>query len=1427
MCLRTAFIACICFFATQFAWSCNSYNALSYIENKGQWANTVLYRAGLHNGAMFLEKNGITLNIFDEREWLYHYNHTRDLSKYSPADKNVLHCFAYQIQFLQSNPHVEITAQHPESSYYNYFLGRDRSRWASYVKGYEDVYYKNLYDNTDLRITSMQGVFKYEFILHPGASLHSIQLNYAACTNMFIQNEKLYIVTPFDTIVENTPYIYQNTNGRQQKIKGRYVLNGNVLGFELLEKYDPSKDLIIDPVVIFSTYSGSTADNFGYCATYDSRGNAYAGGSAFGNGYPTTLGAYQLSWAGGTGAGSLIGTDMAITKYSSDGSTRIYSTYLGGNSDEVPHSLIVNSNDELFILGTSSSTNYPCTPRAFDTTFNGGTRVIMNGLGLDYLNGSDMVVTRFSADGASLLASTYLGGSANDGLNTSATLKINYADEIRGEIQIDENDNVYIGSSTYSSDFPVSAGAFQPIHNGGQDACLVKMDNNLSLLVYSTFIGGNLDDAAYSVEIDKAKNIYFTGGTSSATFPLAGSPYRSFYGGGRSDAYVAKLNPTGTVLLASTLFGSNEYDQSYFVRLNKAEEVFLYGQTLALADTFIINAGYFNSGGGQFISKFKNALDTIVWSTAFGTGGKVDISPTAFLVDLCSKVYLAGWGGNVNIFGGTSGFPFGGTSGLDTTSDAIQAITDNSDFYLLVIEDDASAISFGSYFGGLSSQDHVDGGTSRFDKFGIIYQSVCASCGRMQDFPIYPHPDSVVSSRNNSSNCNNAVFKIDFNLPFILADFSATPLLCAPANVTFVNESRSFSTTTYEWNFGDGSPISTLQNPTHTYTAYGSYTVRLIIRDPNACNIADTAYQTIFVLQNGRDTLVTLRVCDTQSLQIGFPPINDTNITYNWVPATQLNFNDIANPIAQITGNQTYVCYISIAGCTDTFTQVIEVDSIEIALENDTVACPFDTVRMQVINFNPGDVLSYTWQPTSNIIGSNSNSSAVVFTTDSTQMHVVVSNVTGCKDSVDAWVYTRLEIPRIIASFTHNDIACLPATLSFTNSSTEILRSGFQWSFGDGATSNAVNPSHTYIDTGTYVIRLIQNYSILCVVSDTFYDTIHLRYPIKDTLLEKIICEGEEVQIGISCNDSFVQYQWTPSSSLNNDSICNPLAQPTSSTLYTCAIQDANCEDTLYQWVRISQPAIDASDTIVTCPGLAVSLYVQSIVVGDTMIYNWQPLSNILDGENTNRPLVFTQDSTQFIVQGINQYGCIAYDTLVLRSLSDGVQVSATAESDSAEYLQTIQLNAVSPDVVSYSWSPSSAVNNASIANPTSVIRETSTFIVQAIDSLGCIAFDTVVVYRKALKCGQSALFIPNAFSPNSDGNNDILYVRGKNLLRMYFAVYDRWGEKVFETDDINTGWDGMYKGKKLDPAVFGYVFEGVCENGETLKDKGNITLIR
>ena len=220
--------------------------------------------------------------------------------------------------------------------------------------------------------------------------------------------------------------------------------------------------------------------------------------------------------------------------------------------------------------------------------------------------------------------------------------------------------------------------------------------------------------------------------------------------------------------------------------------------------------------------------------------GKPNISPTAFLVDVCNKIYISGWGSSIGI--GNAGTTFN----LPITPNAFQSNTDGNDFYLMVLDGNMSNLIYATYFGGNQATEHVDGGTSRFDKKGIVYQCVCAGCGGYSDFPTTV---GVVSSTNNAasgSQCNSAVFKFNFDFPTTISNFSA-PWVGCDTTISFQNLSIGAGNTTYQWFFGDGNS-SAQDNPTHSYNQNGIYDVTLITNDPTSCNLSDTIIKQIYII---------------------------------------------------------------------------------------------------------------------------------------------------------------------------------------------------------------------------------------------------------------------------------------------------------------------------------------------------------------------------------------------------------------------------------------------------------------------------------------------------------------------------------------------------------------------------------------------------
>ncbi len=1233
--------------------------------NKGQWHQNVAFRTDLPNGKLYLEEKGFTFDLYEGKrmaEFLGHH-HGKDAGK---GPKSVpFH--AYRVRFQNSTGPTSIDRKGKSRSYANYYLSNDPEDWASKVHAYRKVRYRSLYEGIDLKLRKKQGkgALKYDLIISPKGDPADIQLLYKGMDRLDIDDQgRLLVRTSVGTVKEARPKAYQRIDGEKVKVPCRYELNGNELEFRFPEGYKGDHELVIDPTLIFSTYSGSGSDNFGYTATFDDEGFLYSGSTAFGNSYPTTSGAYQQSWAGGTGAGNLTGTDIAISKYDTSGTYLVWSTYLGGSSDELPHSMIVNENDELFVYGTTSSPDFPVTPSAYDTSFSGGNGVSLNGIGVDFKNGADIIVSRISNDGTALMASTFIGGSANDGLNTDGDLRYNYADEVRGEIIIDDKNRCYIASTTRSTDFPTTSGTYKPnAPSGNQNGCLIKLDNSLTTLLWSTYFGGSGKDAIYSLTLDKKDNLFITGGTTSQNLNTDSTVIQPQNAGGRADAYVAHMSSNGDSLIRASYWGSPEYDQSYFVRLDSDDDVHLFGQTEKMDSTFIIDASYAQPHSGQYITQMSTELDSVIWSTVFGAGDdSVNISPTAFLVDVCHKIYLSGWGGGANDFSPTPDIS-GSTKGMDITNNAYQDSTDGSDFYLMVLRNDASGIEYGSYMGGPKSEEHVDGGTSRFDKKGHIYQSVCAGCGNNSDFPIKPDPGAV-SPTNNSQNCNNAVFKIDFGLPIAVADLDHPGVTCKGDSVSFTNKSKGGHDLT--WLFGDGDS-STTPNPDHVYDSAGVYQITLYVRDSNTCNLMDSAKSSIQVLSDTSRSLGDSAICFGGSVSIGLPPSGDTGVSHQWDPSAGLSDPNEPNPVASPDSTTDYELYVSNGVCTDTIRQTVKVSDPRFSVPNDTFIChtSSDSLELEAASTPPSSIERWTWtsldDPKDTLNDGASDSSIMVLPKDSTR-YLVFGEEGGC--------------------------------------------------------------------------------------------------PLRDTVAVNV---GE-----LSLEQS------------NDTTIC---------------------------WGDTSALEADASGN-------------------GTIHYDWEPDASILQGDSSDQITIAPKTSTTYSIT-VSDDLCTTSRAIDV-GVSDLSQkkVEASSEKDSIVRGSSTKIHA-EPDDYDVRWTPPTGLEDPESAHTEASPTSSTTYRLRMTDAGACPRTDMLRIIVQDITCGEPNLFLPNAFSPNGDGENDVLYVRGRNIEKMTLRIFDRWGEKVFESHDPDNGWDGRYEGKLLDPDVYAYYLEITCTGGKEFFEKGNITLLR
>lgn len=1068
---------------------------LHFVENKGQWPKQVLFKTDFSQGAFFLENNGFTVLLHDtaglrKMAALLHGHDSR-----SPAitETVTLQSAAYRMRLLGSKGPESVQPEKKQSSYNNYFIGNDPAQWASACRLFGAVQYTDVLPKTDLRYYTDNDALKYDFILRPGANPEAVLMKYEGVESLRIRNRELLITTAAGDVRELVPYSYQiDAAGQRKEIACRFKLDGDVVSF-VVGDYDRTQTLIIDPTVIFSSFTGSTSDNWGYTATPGPDGSLFAGGVVFGNGFPVSPGAFQTTFGGGVDEGTLKPHDIAIFKFNPLGTDRLYATYLGGSGNEQPHSMIVDAQGNLVVAGRSFSSNFPTTRPLIGPGGN-----------------NDIIITKFNAAGTALLGSVRIGGSNNDGVNIRSKyeapdgadrIRRNYGDDARSEVILDAANNIILASCTQSPNFPTAGASLNSngTYGGGfQDGLILKFSPDLNTYIYGSFFGGSGDDACFVASVRPGtSDIYVAGGTTSTGLPgTSAGVVQAAYNGGATDGFVTAVRLDGSGVLQTTFMGTSGIDMVYGLKFDRSGFPYVMGTTTG--NWPVLNATYVNPNSAQFISKLRSDLSDFVYSTTFGTGTLApNISPIGFLVDRCENVYVTGWGGGINVFkryttGSTSGLPI-----LNPLSNV--GAPDGEDLYFLVLKKNAEALLFASNFGQFQgvTGDHVDGGTSRFDENGVIYQAVCANCNGGATFPT-----TVGAWRriNGSTNCNQAAVKVEMNFTGVSA--AVQPSInavvndtagCVPFRVDFRDTLQRGKT--FYWDFGNGRRDTTRAPQFATFTTYtspGLYTVRVISEDSTTCNIRDTIYLKIKAGDNRafidfratKDTPCTSLNYSFQNLSV---PDRGTFGPQSFV----WNFGDGSAPVRSLNANHTF--------------PAVGIYTVTLTLE-DSLFCNAPDKKVMQVNVNPlleaklqtpavgcapyrasftnlSGTADVTWQ-FSDGTSTNVENPVKLFAQPGTyQVRIIARDPNTCNkiDTSDYFSIIVADKPDASFSWQPNPpVANTP--VQFTNLSTGAVR--YQWDFGDGSGSTQENPRHLYNETGLFTVRLVAYNQYNC--TDTF-----------------------------------------------------------------------------------------------------------------------------------------------------------------------------------------------------------------------------------------------------------------------------------------------------------------------------------------------------
>ena len=561
-----------------------------------------------------------------------------------------------KLGFTGANTTPEIEALDLQPGKINYFIGSDPGQWKTDIPTYGALMYRDLYPGIDVRFYGNNRQLEYDVIVAPGADPGRVRLHYTGIQHLGLNEQgELVIDVGNGKLYQSRPFIYQEVDGRRIEIPGRFRIDDPrafAFSFELGD-YDRSLPLVIDPIIDYSTYLGGSGTDTAYGIAVDGSGNAYVTGETNSTEIDFPLAAALYN----TNSGA---RDAFVTKFDPTGAL-VYSTFFGGANDDSARAIAVDSSGNVYIAGStaSDSVSFPLSATPYQAALGG---VGGGGVG-------DAFIARINAAGNNLDYSSYLGGTG---------------DEIAYAIAADDAGVAYIAGKTDSADFPVVS-AYQGTISGIVDAFVARVDTTLSgtaSLVYSTYLGGTGDEAAYGIAIDALGNAYVTGETTSIDFPLSATPLNNANAGGM-DAFVTELNATGNGVVFSTYLGGTGTDRGHGIAVD-GSGVYVAGETSST--DFPVATPIHGSNAGladAFVTKLDSAGAAYVYSTYLGGSG-TDIA-YALTVDGAGNAYIAGQTDSTD---------------LPTVVPLFATLAGGIDAFIGKINTAGSAVDFSTYLGG-------------------------------------------------------------------------------------------------------------------------------------------------------------------------------------------------------------------------------------------------------------------------------------------------------------------------------------------------------------------------------------------------------------------------------------------------------------------------------------------------------------------------------------------------------------------------------------------------------------------------------------------------------------------------------------------------------------------------------------------------------
>ncbi len=1408
----------------------------------------------------------------------------------------------WNLYFKGMNSDATLVAEGEQGSYFNYITGNDPSKNIINIPDYRVLTYTNVYNHIDIKYYSTGKNVKYDCIVKAGGNISDIQMTWDGIESIRVnENKQLEIKNKFGTLVEEMPESYQMINGQKVQVQIEYVaLNKTTFGFKAVGKYDKSQTLIIDPIIlawgtwvgcigtdegyshavavdpmgnvystgwyaanfpttpgaygttykfqqdafvfklsrngsqlVYGTYLAGNASEWGYGVSANAAGECYIVGRTASNNFPTTAGAYQTTHAGG-------GFDIFVTKLNSTGTAAIYSTLIGGPSNDEGYDLAVNAAGEVYLTGVTGS-GFPVTPGAFMSAYPTTT--------------FGAFCTKINASGTALIYSTVLGGSSG---NYGYGIDINAA----GEAYVTGETGSWQNNPPSYTNFPLTPGAYKTTYgNCGWKGFITRFNASGTGVIYSSLIGGNGNcpqtgaDCGIDVVVNAANEAYIIGNTGSASFPMPTNGYDKTFNG-QYDGFLLKLNAAGTTALYATFVGGAQGENMCGIAVNSQGEAFVTGYTETDDGSFPVTSCAYQSvfagqststtgRGDLFIQKYNTTGTSLLYSTFMGGSSDDYKYPKVALFGSCEEEVIVNGTSHSSNFVTTPGsyMQAKGNGGDDQLvvfklKPKVNPwfIYNNPNCNLTVNFQDSTygvcVWQAGNWTPGTWYWDFGDGTTSTQQNPTHIY----ANAGTYQVKLVVTCPkDSII-------------LPVTVTAPGSIASIPSPPPICAGGNAVLT----AGGGTTYTWNTGATTPSITV-----TPVVTTNYTVVIGI---GAC----TATATTSVIVSPSPTVVVgsnSPVCINNTLNL----TSSGGTTYTWSGPnsfTSTAQNPNLNNVTPAASGIYTVTVTNAGGCTGTGTvSVIVNPAFAVVYKADTVCMGSPTTFTDLTpGVAPGT--PYTW----NFGDGSPNATQATTTTHTygssgtftTTLSMGISST--CINSGTLAVTVKA-LP-IVDPVTDMNFCPGQTTLpvNFTStpggSSSTFFWANTNTAIGLGAGGSGNLPSFvTQNSTGGPISGIVLVHAAFngCTGPDSMF-TINVNpNPIADFLAQNHICQGSAMQFVDHSNGNVLQWNWDLD---NNGSFTDATTQTTSYTFHApgthtvslIASINAACKDTVRKIVYVNpapQPMFGNPAT--GCPTLAVKFTDLSTVPAPSQIAGWSwdfgngaTHNGQFPGTVTYGNSSPTQNATYTVSLTVtSDSGCSASITkpnvviVYPRPIADFNYAYNSADNDGLD--PTVHFYNASIGGSSIHWDLGDVFVNPASLNYTSVTNPVHTYMHEeghvyyvtqwVMNSYGC---EDSITKPIEIKPGFT-FYIPNAFSPNGDGGNDGFKGTGIGIDNNTYnlMVFDRWGQMVFRSDDLEETWNGTFRGETVQQDVYVWKVDFKDFSGKRHEYKGTVTVTR